>query len=247
MGVMSVSVVSPAPWGAPSDLGRAQSLGLATLVILTHLALGLAWWQLTPEQKDAGEASPIVVTLVQPDAPAPAVATPPAEVQPRREPTPTPPLPTRTPRPTVPNPAPVLTSQAAGEAAVAAAPVEPTPPAPAAQVAPAAPVVPVAPAAPPAPPREVSESAVSYLVKPVLVFPRISRELGESGTVMLRVLVDEQGRPSEIQVARSSGYQRLDQQAMQAMRAARFKPHLEGGVPRPVWVRTPQTFHLEDN
>lgn len=246
MDAMSVSVVSPAPWTAPSDLGRAQSLGLSALVLLTHVALGLAWWQLTPEQKDAGEAAPIVVSLIQPDAPAPAVV-PPAEVPPTREPTPTPPLPTRTPRPTAPNPAPVVTSQAAGEAPVAAAPVEPAPPAPAAQLAPAAPVVPAAPPPAPAPPREVSESAVSYLVKPVLVFPRISRELGESGTVMLRVLVDEQGRPSEIQVARSSGFQRLDQQAVQAMRAARFKPHLEGGVPRPVWVRTPQTFHLEDN
>ena len=60
-------------------------------------------------------------------------------------------------------------------------------------------------------------------------------------------LVDERGRPTEIQVVKSSGYPRLDQQAVQAMRAARFKPHVEDGVARPMWVRTPQTFILEDN
>jgi protein TonB len=80
-----------------------------------------------------------------------------------------------------------------------------------------------------------------------LTYPRVSRELGEQGSVLLRVLVDERGRPTDIQVVKSSGYPRLDQQAVQAMRAARFKPHVEDGVARPMWVRTPQTFILEDN
>jgi protein TonB len=74
----------------------------------------------------------------------------------------------------------------------------------------------------------------------------VSREWGESGTVRLRVLVDEQGRPRDIEVARSSGYPRLDQAAINAMRATRFKPHLEAGVPQSRWVLTPLTFNLEE-
>ena len=89
-------------------------------------------------------------------------------------------------------------------------------------------------------------SAVRYLVPPALVYPRISRELGESGVVRLKVLVDEQGRTKDVVVLQSSGYSRLDQQAVQAMRAARFQPHLEDGVPRAVWVVAPLTFQLED-
>ena len=71
-------------------------------------------------------------------------------------------------------------------------------------------------------------------------------KLGEQGVVRLKVLVDEQGRPKDIEVARSSGYPRLDQQAVQAMKKARFQPHLEDGQARSVWVLAPLTFNLED-
>jgi protein TonB len=60
--------------------------------------------------------------------------------------------------------------------------------------------------------------------------------LGETGVVNLRVLVDEQGRPREVEVAKSSGHSRLDQAAVLAMRGARFDPHVEDGQPRTVWV-----------
>jgi protein TonB len=102
-----------------------------------------------------------------------------------------------------------------------------------------------APPAPPAP-KVLPSSAVRYLVPPTLVYPRISRELGESGIVRLKVLVDEQGRTKDVTVLQSSGFSRLDQQAVQAMRSARFQPHLEDGVPRAVWVVAPLTFQLED-
>lgn len=100
---------------------------------------------------------------------------------------------------------------------------------------------------PPAPPRAWPSSAVRYLVKPVLTYPRASRELGESGEVQLKVYVDEQGRPRDIEVLRSSGFPRLDQQAIQAMKAARFQPLMEDGVPRAVWVTPgPLIFNLEE-
>ncbi len=95
-------------------------------------------------------------------------------------------------------------------------------------------------------PQVLTGSAVRYLLEPVLSYPRVSLDLGESGTVLLKVLVDEQGRPRDVEVAKSSGFVRLDQQAVQAMLRARFQPHIEGGIPHPVWVMAPQTFKIQD-
>ena len=60
------------------------------------------------------------------------------------------------------------------------------------------------------------------------------------------LLVDEQGRPRDIEVAKSSGFPRLDRAAVQAMRAARFQPHIEDGQPRMVWVPAPIHFQLDE-
>lgn len=86
-----------------------------------------------------------------------------------------------------------------------------------------------APAAMPAPRRQLAASAVRYLVPPPAEVPRASHRAGESGTVWLRVVVDTNGRPAQVLVHRSSGFARLDEQALWAMRQARFKPYSEDG------------------
>ena len=72
-------------------------------------------------------------------------------------------------------------------------------------------------------------TAASYLTAPPAEVPRLSKRAGESGTVWLRVRVDAAGLPMQVQLHRSSGYARLDEQALWAMRQARFKPHTEDG------------------
>lgn len=99
---------------------------------------------------------------------------------------------------------------------------------------------------PPATPKELPSSALRYLVEPPHVYPRVSRELGESGTVRLRLLIDEQGRLKSVSVVQSSGYPRLDQQALSAMRQARFQPLVENGLAREVTATTSIVFSLED-
>jgi len=84
--------------------------------------------------------------------------------------------------------------------------------------------------APPAP-RAVPPSALRYVLPPSPDYPAASRRLGESGTVLLRVVVDTQGRPKRIALQRSSGFARLDEQALAAMRQARFAPCTEHGMP----------------
>lgn len=102
------------------------------------------------------------------------------------------------------------------------------------------------PPAAPLPPKQLSASAVRYLVPPQQVYPETSRRLNESGKVSLRVLVDERGRAVEVQITQSSGYSRLDQAAASALRAARFQPYLENGVARSVWAPATITYDLQD-
>jgi len=93
----------------------------------------------------------------------------------------------------------------------------------------------VAVAAPPARaaagPREIPASAVHYVVEPQLHVPRMSRRLGESGTVLLHIVVDAGGRLRAAVVRKSSGFERLDRQALLDIRTARFSPYLEKGQP----------------
>ncbi|MGM9516617.1 energy transducer TonB [Roseateles sp. DB2] len=104
--------------------------------------------------------------------------------------------------------------------------------------------VPASPGPAHAGPREVSASAVQYLQAPPIAVPALSRRLGERGTVVLRVLVDRDGLPRQISLHQSSGFARLDEQAQQAMRAARFKPHAENGEPVEMLVLTPIQYEL---
>jgi protein TonB len=95
-------------------------------------------------------------------------------------------------------------------------------------------------------PLKLSSASLRYLVAPRLEYPAASRELGESGVVLLKLLIDEQGRPQDVEVAKSSGFPRLDQQALQAMRGARFQPRVVEGVARSVITTAALRFNLED-
>jgi len=76
-------------------------------------------------------------------------------------------------------------------------------------------------------------------------YPLLSRRLGESGKVVLRVELDETGRVSAAQVISSSGYDRLDAAALAAVRTWRCRPALrDGQAVRAVAVQ-PFDFTLE--
>jgi len=129
---------------------------------------------------------------------------------------------------------------------------EPTPaPAPlVAQVLPSpAPAVSAAPLdAPPAPastlPRTIPPSAIQYLVPPAPVYSRISARMRESGQAVVRVFIDERGLPRTVQLATSTGFARLDDAALAAVRNCRFKPYLESGVAVAAWANIPIEFEL---
>jgi protein TonB len=93
-------------------------------------------------------------------------------------------------------------------------------------------------------PKAIPASAVEYIVSPRPMYPLYSRRARETGTVLLRVLINEKGMPAHVEIQQSSGYGRLDEAAVVAMRGARFKPYSENGVALSVWAPAPIVFEL---
>lgn len=173
----------------------------------------------------------------QPPRPQPAPPPPPKPVA-KPQPKPRPP----SPRPVAaPSPAPAQVAQAVPQPPAPAPVSEPVAAAPA-----PAPVTPPAPPAPPAPPRiELPSTSADYLQNPEPEYPAISRRLGEEGQVMLRVLIGADGSAQQVELRRSSGYERLDRVALDTVRRWRFVPGKRNGVPEAMWFNVPINFVLE--
>jgi len=215
-------------------------LGLGTIVVLHAIALaGLA---LVLTRPDPVRPPTIVGMLVS--APPPAVEPP--------KPLPMAPQPQPRPRPRVepkPLPLPPPPVAAPSERAITAPPPAPQPEA-AAPVAPAAPPAPDAPPAPvdaPAPPAPVIQprSDAAHLNNPAPRYPRLSRRLGEEGRVLFDVHILPDGSVGEIKLKRSSGFARLDEAALQAVRHWRYVPARRGDTPIPYWYVPPIIFAIE--
>ena len=89
---------------------------------------------------------------------------------------------------------------------------------------------------------EAKSLSVTRRIEPV--YPPASRRLDEEGVVLLRVLVDERGRPREVQVAKSSGFDRLDQAAVTAVRRWQFSPAMQASGAVSAWTRVNVVFQL---
>lgn len=88
-------------------------------------------------------------------------------------------------------------------------------------------------------------SSAAYLNNPRPSYPSISRRMGEQGKVMLRVFVNAQGQPEQIQIQQSSGFDRLDKAAVDAVRRWKFTPGSRNGVAEAMWNIVPINFVLE--
>ena len=77
-------------------------------------------------------------------------------------------------------------------------------------------------------------------------YPNSARREGKEGRVLLRVLVDEQGKTKAIEVNTSSGHDLLDRAATDAIKNWRFVPARVGGKPIETWVKIPIEFQLSN-
>ncbi|NMG16899.1 energy transducer TonB [Aromatoleum bremense] len=218
---------------------------------LAHAALLGIVLQVSPQARQALghviEASlvvprPVAVAAAQPTAVAAAQPTAVAAAQPTAvpEPTPTPPRPPkestpapRAPRPATPRPIAAPPAEAPPSSDVASEP--------AAEPASAVVSVPTAvPAAPP--PLVLPVFNADYLDNPAPLYPPMSRRLGETGRVLLRVLVSVDGYADQVEVGTSSGFERLDAVARQAVVRWRFVPARRGDERVAAWVLVPISF-----
>lgn len=255
--VSQAAVWQPGPSRAaapPVWLSKRNGM-VAAGVICIH-ALGLAWLGLyastvaSPPRPHVVQAQ-LITPMAQPEAP----ASPPTRVPQNKpklspipqqtvqrpaplEPTPAPPAPHPIAAPAAIDPQPAISEPAPTVSAVAANEANPHHE--------ATPSVSARPSAPPAPPRiELPSANAAYLNNPPPAYPALSRRLGEQGRVVLRVRIEPDGTASAAEIRSSSGYERLDRAALDAVLRWRYVPGKRNGVPEAMWFLIPVQFVLE--
>lgn len=86
-----------------------------------------------------------------------------------------------------------------------------------------------------------------YAYNPKPKYPETARREGWEGTVLLRVLVDQDGKSKSIEINRSSGFETLDRAAMETVKVWRFHPAHYGERLVESWVKIPVVFSLADH
>jgi protein TonB len=92
---------------------------------------------------------------------------------------------------------------------------------------------------------ELPSSVADYLNNPPPPYPALSKRLREEGKVVVRVLIGIDGLPKEAKVVQSSGYERLDNAAYNAVMGWRYVPGKRGGVPAAMHFDVPLIFELK--
>lgn len=88
-------------------------------------------------------------------------------------------------------------------------------------------------------------SDADYLKNPAPTYPRMSKRMGEQGTVLIRVFINTDGVAEQAQLRSSSGYPRLDEAALSTVQRWRFVPGKRKGVPEAMWFNVPIHFVLD--
>ena len=84
-----------------------------------------------------------------------------------------------------------------------------------------------------------------YVRLPKVMYPSISQDQGEEGTVKLSIIVEANGSVSDVKVTQSTGHQRLDAAAVRAAQGAGYRPKSVNGTPVRTRFNTSYTFALE--
>ena len=196
------------------------------LVVALHAAALWGLWQhrLIPSPQ---EAMTVFVNFIAPPTPTPKAK--------------------ELPMPPPPKPRPVERSQP--QQLVAEAPAAPVaevavPPAPTPAIS--APVE-SRPSVPAGPVTLDAELSVSCPERTAPTYPLLSRRAGETGITVLRVELDERGQVATARVATGSGFARLDEAALSAVKTWRCNPAQRNGQPVRAVALQPFKFVLQGN
>ncbi len=176
--------------------------------------------EIVPPKPLPVEAKPVAQERAKP---VPVKATP-REAQPLE--------PVRAPILTAPPEAPVTTATPVVPEQKPVPPPEPPRPPPVAVAAPA--------------PLTAPRFEAAYLRNPAPDYPLAAKRRGESGTVLLRVLVTPEGNPLSVAVFKTSGSQSLDEAARKAVTGWKFVPGKEGDKAVQAEVHVPIVFNIKN-
>lgn len=232
-----MSATVPAPLLRPAPQQRHRTWRVTGAVVLAHaLLLWLIGQELLGPTAPVGEAESVIMASVvaeQPAPPAP-LPQPPAPV-PKPQPAPRPA--TASPVAAQAQPSPLLAPAAPGNTAPAVPAATPTPA--------AAPAATTPRPATPSAAVVLPSSDADYLNNPPPTYPRMSRRMGEQGTVLLRVFISAEGRAEQAEIRTSSGHARLDEAALETARRWRYVPGKRAGVAEAMWFNVPIRFVLD--
>jgi TonB family protein len=96
----------------------------------------------------------------------------------------------------------------------------------------------------PSQPGSFSRVRYARVVKPE--YPEQARAQGWEGTTVLKVLVNLAGKSEQVRVQRTSGFNALDDAAVNAMQQWEFHPARYGREAVPSWVSVPIVFKLKE-
>lgn len=95
-------------------------------------------------------------------------------------------------------------------------------------------------------PGPLPSTRLEYASAPAPTYPREAMLDGIEGTVLLKVLVDVDGKPLSVEIERSSGNRRLDDAARrQVLRKWMFRPAIRDGQAIQVFGMVPVSFSLQ--
>ena len=214
-----------------------RNLVIATSVVVFHVAL--LW----------GLQNGLLRRAVERGVPA-EILTRIIEIEPPKVATPRPPPPPLNPTPKTPKlpppPMPVAIRDPVPTPNAPTGVLEPQPPAPPI-IAPVAPAP--APPAPPAAPRlvEITQGETEYIRPPRPVYPPLSKRNGESGVVIVAVYYSASGYAKRADIFKSSGFERLDRAARDAVMTSQVTPFRRAGITEETrfLLKAPINFVLE--
>jgi len=92
-----------------------------------------------------------------------------------------------------------------------------------------------------------NDATIAYATATPPAYPIAALREGVEGTVLLRVLVDETGKPIQVLILKSSGSRELDNAAREHVLAAwRFHPAQREGHATQAWAQVPVKFSLSN-
>jgi protein TonB len=228
------------------DRSVTDALLVAALILLAHVTI---YERFTHEDPPPPKQKRVEIELFKPPPPPPP---PPPVIQPKPEPPVVkeiaPPKPAPKPlAPPKPKPKAQPKPKPSPFAAKPAAPVLEDVPfddnAPPVEAAPAEP-----PAPPPAPPKPVDKvvqiTDADYVRPLEPEYPEEAADRGIEGRVVVKARILPSGEPGEVLVETSSGHSSLDGAAIQAVKAALFRPNMVDDLATNTWVLIPITFQL---